>query len=253
MSASRGAAPERAGTGQVGAAPAREQAVVARTVPPARERGARIPAEGSPGAGGAPGTAQHSAAPRIEAPRVEGPRIEPAAPRPAAPPKERLVLLALALASAVLVLVMLLRREGPDAGAVQAQGAAPAAANPPPVPPPVAGAAPVAEVARTPHDAALHDPRNRYTVRLIQYANDEKGLALSLEAYRWLQQSGLPVGSPIRLGSGKGIVLVASAKPTQEELVPLRDYLRRLRYPESSKTMPFSTAFIDEIDDVLAR
>ena len=55
------------------------------------------------------------------------------------------------------------------------------------------------------------------------------------------------------LGSGKGIVLVASAKPTKEELVPLRDNLRRLRYPESSKTMPFSDAYIDEIDDVLAR
>lgn len=180
------------------------------------------------------------------------PRIDPPAARPAAPPKERLLLLALGITVAVLVLVMMLRRDGTSPAAVQAGDAsATIAAQPVPVAPTPAPAANVPT--RTPHDAALHDAKNRYTVRLIQYPNDAKGVALATEAYRWLQKFGYPAGSPILLGSGKGIVLVASAKPTREELVPLRDNLRRLRYPESSKTMPFSDAYIDEIDDVLAR
>ncbi len=175
------------------------------------------------------------------------------------PPKERLILLALALAVATLVLVLLLRRDdaaGLDDSTVQAS--APSA-----VVPNVAAGAPEnasanatpasAAPALMPHDAALHDPQNRYTVRLIQYPNDARGLALATEAYHWLVKYGYPVGSPIRLGGGRGIVLCASAKPTTEELVPLRDQLQRLRYPESSKTMPFSTAYIGEIDHVLAR
>jgi hypothetical protein len=176
------------------------------------------------------------------------------------------VILALGLAVAVLALVLLLRRDG-GAGEVEAGGAthatsaaqATTAAIASPASPSdtaaeaARAAANAANAARAPHDAALHDRQNRYTVRLIQYPDDEKGLALALAAHGWLAQMGYPVGSPIRLGGGKGLVLVAGAKPTSEELVPLRDNLRRLRYPESSRTMPFADAYLDEIDDVLAR
>lgn len=180
------------------------------------------------------------------------------------PPKERVILLALALAVATLVLVLLVRRDdasGAEDSTVQAgapsavvPNAAPSAPENPAANAPPPNAMPAnATPALMPNDAALHDTQNRYTVRLIQYPNDARGLALATEAYHWLVKYGFPAGSPIRLGSGRGIVLCASAKATTEELVPLRDQLQRLRYPESSKTMPFSTAFIDEIDHVLAR
>lgn len=207
-------------------------------------------------------SARPAAAPARPEPEASAPRFEPPASVPVRPPRERLVLLALALAIAILALVFLLRDRstGSTEEAVQAAGSAqpaggvqtpaPAAQVPAPAPAPKPASS---GAARTPHDDALYDARNRYTVRLIQYPNDKQGLALATEAYRWLVKFGYPVGSPILLGTGKGIVLCASAKPTSEELVPLRDNLRRLRYPESSKTMPFSTAYIDEIDDVLVR
>ncbi|MCY2960751.1 MAG: hypothetical protein NTY35_11345 [Planctomycetota bacterium] len=196
--------------------------------------------------------------PAVAAPRppVDPPaatRIAPPAAPPSAPRRERLLFLALALTIATLVLVLMMRGDRSAAtGAPTVQAANVAAAPEAPKPAP-APAATTPEVARAPHDAALYDARNRYTVRLIQYPNDKQGLTLATEAYRWLVKFGYPVGSPILLANGRGIVLCASAKPTQEELVPLRDNLRRLRYPESSKTMPFSDAYIDEIDDVLAR
>jgi hypothetical protein len=174
-----------------------------------------------------------------------------------APPRERVLLLALALAVATLVLVLLVRNDGANAddAAVQAASTVPADVVPATAPTPPAQA-PQAEptgAANLPHDVALRDPNNRYTVRLIQYPNDERGLALASEAYRWLLRFGYPVGSPIRLGNGRGIVLCADARPKSDELLLLRDTLRRVRYPESSKTMPFSDAYIDEIDHVLAR
>lgn len=240
-------------TGGLGSAPVRAEApkqpappaaaATSATPEPARAADPRAPVR--------PASAPVRAAPEPAA----QPRIAPPAAVPAAPPRERLVLLALALAVATLAVVMLLRRTGSGGGdAANVQAATPATAPAPaptPTAPTTAPAAP--EVARGPHDAALYDARNRYTVRLIQYPNDKQGLALATEAYRWLVKFGYPVGSPILLANGRGIVLCASAKPTKEELVPLRDSVRRLRYPESSKTMPFSDAYIDEIDDVLAR
>jgi len=236
----RAAAPESAPKRTPAAAPA-ERPLASAVVPPTPRTEAAAPTSSAALPTVPP------ASPRVAPPP---PRIDPPAARPPAPPKERLLLLALGITVAVLVLVMMLRGDGTTPAAVQAGDGSAAIATPPA--PIVAAPAPAAPT-RAPHDAALYDAKNRYTVRLIQYPNDAKGVALATEAYRWLQKFGYPAGSPILLGSGKGIVLVASAKPTREELVPLRDNLRRLRYPESSKTMPFSDAYIDEIDDVLAR
>lgn len=239
-------------TGGPGTTPARAEApkpppTAGNSAPRERVRSPETPAPVRPA------SAPVRAAPEPAAP----PRIAPPAAAPAAPPRERLVLLALALAVATLAVVMLWRRTGSGgADAANVQAATPTTAPTPaptPTAPPTAPATAAPEVARAPHDAALYDARNRYTVRLIQYPNDKQGLALATEAYRWLVKFGYPVGSPILLANGRGIVLCASAKPTKEELVPLRDSVRRLRYPESSKTMPFSDAYIDEIDDVLAR
>ncbi len=177
-----------------------------------------------------------------------------------APSRERIVLLALALAVAILVLVLLLRRDGGIGAETGVQ-----AANPTPTATPTATPTPGTNASATPTaaahagtslpgvDAALHDPANRFTVRLVQYPDDAKGLAFATDAYRWLIKEGYPVGSPIRLATGRGIVLCADAKPTSVDLVPMRDNLRGVRYPTSSKTMPFSDAYIDEIDHVLAR
>jgi len=180
--------------------------------------------------------------------------IAPAAAPPAAPRRERVVLLGLALAVATLVLVALLR-SGDEAGEM-VSAATPAA---PPAPTrsvaetPRPNPAGTANTTRTKHDDELYDKANRSTVRLIQYPNDARGLALATETYHWLIKNGYPVGSPILLANGKGIVLVADARPTDVELIPLRDNLRSLRYPTDSKTRPFSDAFLDKIDNVLAR
>jgi hypothetical protein len=191
-----------------------------------------------------------SALPREAAPAI--PRtIAPAAAPPAASRRERVVLLGLALAVATLVLVALLR-SGDEAGEMVSAASQPAspASTAPPRPP---ASAPSANPARTKHDDALYDPANRSTVRLIQYPNDARGLKLATDTYNWLLKNGYPVGSPILLANGKGIVLCADAKPTDVELIPLRDNLRGLRYPTDSKTRPFSDAFLDKIDNVLAR
>ncbi len=191
-----------------------------------------------------------SAMPRETAPAI--PRaIAPAAALPAAPRRERVVLLGLALAVATLVLVALLR-SGDEAREI-VSAAQPAAPQASPAPPRPAPDAQPANPARTKYDDELYDPANRSTVRLIQYPNDARGLALATETYRWLIKNGYPVGNPILLANGSGIVLVADAKPTEVELIPLRDFLRGLRYPTDSKTRPFSTAFVDKIDNVLAR
>jgi|GEM_PF-960666 len=262
--------PTGGGATGAGATPSTPQPGVSHPVPAraAEDTGpSRMPAGASPtspvAGSGIPPTARPEITTSADAPssrvvppssRVVPPssRVDPPAARPAAPPKERLLLLALGITVAILVLVMMLRRDSTSPTAVQAGDGSTAIAEQPgpvtPTPAPIANSP-----ARLPHDAALHDAKNRYTVRLAQYPNDAQGVALATEAYRWLLKFGYPAGSPILLGSGKGIALVASAKPTREELVPLRDNLRRLRYPESSKTMPFSDAYIDEIDDVLAR
>jgi hypothetical protein len=181
-------------------------------------------------------------------PREMPSTIAPPATIPA-PRRERVVLLGLALAVATLVLVALLR-SGDEAGQMVAAAPPATTAAAPTRPAPEASPA---SPARTKYDNKLYDPANHSTVRLIQYPNDARGLALATETYRFLLKGGYPVGSPILLANGKGIVLCADAAPTEVELIPLRDNLRGLRYPTDSKTRPFSTAFVDKIDNVLAR
>lgn len=202
-------------------------------------------------------TAKPAARPETPAARPESqaaiPRDVPTAIAPAAslpaPRRERVVLLGLALAVATLVLVALLR-SGDEAGQMVA-AAPPASAATAPTRP--AAEAPPANPSRTKYDNQLYDLANRYTVRLIQYPNDARGLALATDTYRFLLKGGYPVASPILLANGKGIVLCADAAPTDVELIPLRDNLRGLRYPTDSKDRPFATAFVDKIDNVLAR
>jgi hypothetical protein len=214
----------------------------------------------TPGAAGPPGSAPSApASTPAPAPAPARPAVEPArtlapAARSGLPLRERVLLVALGLAIVTLVAVLAFRRGGGEpAGAVSAAPPAPQAQPAPPAraeatPPP-----PAAAPQRTKQDQELYDPKNRYTVRLIQYQDDANGLALAKDAYRWLAKFGYPVASPVQLAGGRGLVLVAGARPTKEELVPLRDNLRQVRYPENSKSKPFADAYIGEIDSLVAR
>lgn len=225
----------------LGVAPA--EASVAQPVPETVARSVPTPVAA------APSSAVPSAAPRAAVGPTPPRTTAPAAAPPAAPRRERVVLLGLAITIATLALVAILRSGSGEAGEM-VSAAPPATA---PTPPRANPEASPANPSRTPDDNKLYDARNRYTVRLIQYPNDARGLGLATETYRWLVKNGYPVGSPILLANGRGIVLCADAKPADVDLFPLRDNLRALRYPSDSKTRPFSDAFVDKIDNVLAR
>jgi hypothetical protein len=184
----------------------------------------------------------------------------PAHPVPADPAgnasalRARWLTLALIAALVTLVAVIASRKGG---GADPSDGVAaapPSGAQPAPVP---AGTAPArpepARPAVAPHDVAIHDLANRATVQLVQYPADERGLSLARETWRALTDLGYPVASPIQLAGGRGVVLCAGAAPSETELIPLRDNLRALAYPAGGRRKPFSDAFINQIDKVLAR
>ncbi len=226
------------------------------------------PAGISPAAPRAPERAPASqgpvAAPAQPASAVEMPRARPPEPPQRVPPAgaagqaggPNVRVLVLALGAALVLLVAVIAYKlGSASGADPADTvhAAPPALAAPSAPPAAQPRADPAAAARTKPDQDLYDTQNRYSLRLIQYPSDERGLALATEAYRWLVQAGIPVASPIQLSGGKGLVLVAGAAPTRDELVPLRDYVRELRYPEGSKKKPFSDAYVDEIERVLVR
>ncbi|MFN0245155.1 MAG: hypothetical protein ACKVWV_19905 [Planctomycetota bacterium] len=106
---------------------------------------------------------------------------------------------------------------------------------------------------KTAEDQALMDPSNDYTIRLIQYSNDERGLKQAHALYDHLRRKDLvPVVSPIV--QGKIIVLVAGAAPRIKDLDALISYVRGLKGPNPKDgVLPFQDAFVVNIDDLVAR
>lgn len=224
-----------------------------------------------------PRTPPRAAPPRSEA-RAENAipvRVAPPSPParrpgthadlPSAPPpisRGRLLLLAI-IGATVLLGVMVVKRFGtsgdeprePVAYAGDTRRAAndPPTSNPPPVDVPKVKT-PVLDPAAgtTDEDRAFADKKNRFTLRLAQYENDENGLKLSRATYKYLRGEEVPIVQPILSGDGRHIFLCADAKAKKDELIVLRDYVQRLRGPDG-RSYPFRDAYIDNIENLLKR
>lgn len=145
--------------------------------------------------------------------------------------------------------------EGTNPGALL-RSSAPAAA---PIPPPDVASASVASAnlqtaqAGNADDQAFMDPKNKYTVRLAQYANDDAGQKQARALCEYLRKKeGAPVIRPV--SKGKVVIVVAGFAPKIKDLDPLLTFIRGLRGPNSKdEALPFRDAYVVNIDDLVAR
>ncbi len=102
----------------------------------------------------------------------------------------------------------------------------------------------------TPADTALFDPKNKYTVKMIEYQSTEGFAALATGVYEYLRGKGFPVCQPYV--SGKSISVMVGAAPGTGDLEKLLDQLKALPGP-NGKTGEFKTAYISPIDRIVKR
>lgn len=102
-------------------------------------------------------------------------------------------------------------------------------------------------------DQAFMDPKNRYTIRLIQYTDDGNGRAAASALHEHLRKKeAVPVISPI--SKGKAVILVAGSAPKIKDLDPLLAHIRSLRGPNPADDgLPFKDAYVVNIDDLVQR
>jgi hypothetical protein len=104
----------------------------------------------------------------------------------------------------------------------------------------------------TAHERAFMDKANKYTLRLIQYKNDEAGLKAARAACDvLLNREGLPVVGPIV--RGEILLVCAGYASKQPDLDSLRTYVRELRGVSNKNDKPFAGAYVVNIDDVIRR
>jgi|688.fasta_scaffold10315_8 hypothetical protein len=101
------------------------------------------------------------------------------------------------------------------------------------------------------HDEQFLDPANRFTVRVASFPADEAGKRAALEHRDYLRGEGAPVIQPIQ--KGRMLVLCVGHEPGMEEAKRLLSYAKGLRGPKGSKKPPYQDAYIDNIDNVVAR
>ena len=112
--------------------------------------------------------------------------------------------------------------------------------------------APAAEVPAnvpiTDFEKALSDPRNRYTIKLIEYEDKDRFRDLAWNTLNYLEDQGIDAAS---LFKGKRLFIVVGAAPNQ---VDLDDLLKRVKTmdgpPPRHVKAEFSTAYVDKIDNL---
>jgi hypothetical protein len=101
-------------------------------------------------------------------------------------------------------------------------------------------------------DERFLDPANLYTVRVIEYRRDERGVDLARNCYAYLRRQGLPAIWPVEQGSA--LILYVGASSDLKELESLTRYVAELPGPPPlSRPREFEGAYRVNIDDVVYR
>ena len=104
----------------------------------------------------------------------------------------------------------------------------------------------------TEDDRAFYDPANRFTVRVIEFRNDERGKNLAWNCYYYLRDEGLPAITP--LGQGSSIILYVGASSNTGELQKVAEYISGMRGPPpQSRPGEFDGAYLVNIEDQIER
>jgi hypothetical protein len=185
---------------------------------------------------------------------------EPEPPRPARPAwgrdgLQRLIVLQLVITVAAFFLgrasVSRVDASEPSEGepvqaAMAPSGSAPSEPQSAPQPEPQEGSG--AEVDRepgTPHERALLDPANRYTVKLVEYRKGRDDDA-ALSTLQFLLDQGLPAVAQVQ---GGRLFILLGAAPTQSELDDLLETAQTMSGPPPlSKPAEFADAYVVGID-----
>jgi hypothetical protein len=119
---------------------------------------------------------------------------------------------------------------------------------------PPAASAPSANAdraARTPAELALLDPKNVWTIKMVDYKNNDYEQRLALDTLAYLTQQGLPAAT---VRNGGHIYLVVGAAPTQIALDSLALQCKTMKGPPpKSKEGEFQTAYLERIERIYPR
>lgn len=103
----------------------------------------------------------------------------------------------------------------------------------------------------TPAEKALADTRNRYTIKLIDYADRDRDQDLAWSLMNYLEDQGYESAA---IYQGKRLFVVVGAAPNQVDLDEDLDALRALPGPPPlNRKGEFSTAYVEKIDNLYAR
>jgi hypothetical protein len=99
-------------------------------------------------------------------------------------------------------------------------------------------------------DTALLDPQNKYTIKMVEYTNNDASLELAKRVYVHLRDKGYPVCQPYV--SGKSIHVMVGAAPRTPDLEKFLHDLKLLPGP-GGKAGEFDSAYIVPIDRIVKR
>ncbi len=173
--------------------------------------------------------------------------------------RDRMVLIALAAVTVIVIIAMMMKKGTPtdvsaDAGNTATTPQAPANPGAPASNAPAANLPPpTPAVGTTSQDRAFRDPKNRFTIRVGQYDNDPAGIASAQAAYRYLLvEGGLAVAPAVSI-DGQYLVLCVGAEAKKDGLNSQLGWVHQLRGPAGGKKLPYTDAWIDNIDHVVRR
>ena len=105
---------------------------------------------------------------------------------------------------------------------------------------------------RTAAEQALLDPRNVYTLKVVDYVYNDSSLRLARETLRYLTEThGLPA---CLTRNGSRLYILVGAAPRLVDLDELGRTVRQLKgLPPISRTGEFESAYVEKIDKVFQR
>jgi hypothetical protein len=101
------------------------------------------------------------------------------------------------------------------------------------------------------HDKAFFDPKYRFTVRVAVHPSDEAGKKAALADRDYLRGEGLPVVQPALVE--RSYVVCVGYAATITELDQVLKYVAKLPGPKGSRKAPYQSAYVDNINHVVAR